>query len=133
MASAGDPRWDWLIAAATLLFVEPRRADRARSALRKALGGNRLEHPMGLLAFIRTAHYWTVLHPELSFEDDVRNLLKVNEELARLLLEDQEAATRGPAYAEHRGRRCVAQRSPSSRGDHTEVPAFSSASPPQGQ
>ena len=47
---------------------------------------------MGLLAFIRTAHYWTVLHPELSFEEDVRDLLKVNEELARLLLEDQEAA-----------------------------------------
>ena len=83
---------DWLIAAATLLFVEPRRADRARRALRKVLGGNRFEHLMGLLAFIRTAHYWTVLHPELSFEDDVRDLLKVNEELARLLLEDQEAA-----------------------------------------
>ena len=83
---------DWLIAACTLLFVEPRRADRARRALHKALGGNRFEHLMGLLAFIRTAHYWTVLHPELSFEDDVRDLLKVNEELARLLLEDQEAA-----------------------------------------
>jgi len=50
-------------------------------------------HLMGLLAFIRTAHYWTVLHPELSFEDDVRELLKVNEELARLLLE----AKRRPA------------------------------------
>ncbi len=83
---------DWLIAAATFLFLEPRRADRARRALRKALGGNRFEHLMGLLAFIRTAHYWTVLHPELSFEDDVRDLLKVNEELARLLLEDKEAA-----------------------------------------
>ena len=47
---------------------------------------------MGLLAFIRTAHYWTLLHPELSFEDDVRDLLKVNEELARLLLDDPEAA-----------------------------------------
>ena len=83
---------DWLIAAATLLFVQPGRAHRARRALHKALGGNRFEHLMGLLAFIRTAHYWTVLHPELSFEDDVRDLLKVNEELARLLLEDQEAA-----------------------------------------
>jgi two-component sensor histidine kinase len=83
---------DWLIAAATLVFVEPRRADRARRALRKALGGNRFEHLMGLLAFIRTAHYWTVLHPELSFEEDARELLKVNEELARLLLQDPEAA-----------------------------------------
>ena len=83
---------DWLIAAATLLFVQPGRAHRARRALHKALGGNRFEHLMGLLAFIRTAHYWTVLHPELSFEDDVRDLLKVNAELSRLLLEDQEAA-----------------------------------------
>jgi two-component sensor histidine kinase len=83
---------DWLIAAATLVFVEPRRAERARRALRSALGGNRFEHLMGLLAFIRTAHYWTVLHPELSFEEDALELLKVNEELARLLLEDPEAA-----------------------------------------
>jgi two-component sensor histidine kinase len=86
---------DWLIAAATLVFVEPRRADRARLALRKALGGNRFEHLMGLLAFVRTAHYWTVLHPELPFEDDVRDLLNVNEALARLLLEDPEAARCG--------------------------------------
>ncbi len=46
---------------------------------------------MGLLAFIRMAHYWTVLHPELRFEDDVQELLSVSEELARLLLEDPEA------------------------------------------
>jgi two-component sensor histidine kinase len=82
----------WLIAAATLVFVEPRRAERARRALRNALGGNRYEHLLGLLAFIRTAHYWTVLHPELAFEEDALELLKVNEELARLLLEDPEAA-----------------------------------------
>jgi two-component sensor histidine kinase len=83
---------DWLIAAATMVFLEPRRSDRARRALRSALGGNRFEHLMGLLAFIRTAHYWTVLHPELSFEEDVRELLRVNEELTRLLLDDPEAA-----------------------------------------
>ena len=56
---------DWLIAAATLVFVEPSRAKRARNGLRRALGGNRFEHLLGLLAFIRTAHYWTVLHPAL--------------------------------------------------------------------
>ncbi len=83
---------DWLIAAASLVYVEPGRSERARLVLRKALGGNRLEHLMGLLAFIRTAHYWTVLHPELGFEDDAQGLLSVSEELARLLLEDPEAA-----------------------------------------
>jgi two-component sensor histidine kinase len=83
---------DLLIAATALVFVEPARAERARRALGKTLGGNRFEHLMGLLAFIRTAHYWTVLHPEMSLEEDAQELLTANEELARLLLEDPEAA-----------------------------------------
>ena len=85
-------REDWLFAAATLAFVEPARSERARNALRRALGGNRFEHLLGLLTFIRTAHYWTVLHPELAFEEDARELLRVNEEFGRLLLQDPEAA-----------------------------------------
>jgi hypothetical protein len=67
---------DWLIAATTLVFVEPGRSERPRNALRRVLGGNRFEHLLGLLAFIRTAHYWTVLHPELSLEEDARELLR---------------------------------------------------------
>jgi len=47
---------------------------------------------MGLLTFIRAAHYWTKIHPDLGFEDDVRQMLDQQEELARLLLEDPEAA-----------------------------------------
>ena len=34
--------------------------------LYQVLGGKSLaEHLMGFLTFIRAAHYWTVLHPEL--------------------------------------------------------------------
>jgi two-component sensor histidine kinase len=47
---------------------------------------------MGLLAFIRTAHYWTVIHPDLVSENDISELLATNKELARLLLQDPEAA-----------------------------------------
>ena len=47
---------------------------------------------MGLLAFIRTAHHWTVLHPDIAMEEDVRELLTQNQELASLLLDDPEAA-----------------------------------------
>jgi two-component sensor histidine kinase len=83
---------DRLFCAATMVFVEPGRAKRALHALRHVLGGRRFEHLLGLLAFIRTAHYWTVLHPELLFEEDVRELLASSDELARLLLEDPEAA-----------------------------------------
>jgi two-component sensor histidine kinase len=83
---------DQIFCAAASVFVEPGRAERSRRALRQALGGRRHEHLMGLLAFIRTAHYWTVVHPDLVREDDVRSYLGVNEELAQLLLEDPEAA-----------------------------------------
>jgi signal transduction histidine kinase len=83
---------DCLFAAATVVFVEPLRSDRERTALRNALGGQRFEYLMGLLTFIRAAHYWTKIHPDLGFEDDVRRLLDQQEELARLLLEDPEAA-----------------------------------------
>ncbi len=83
---------DCLFSATALVFVEPRRAGRAQRALRHALGGRQFEHLLGLLAFIRTAHYWTVLHPELTMEEDVCELLGAHEELARLLLHDPEAA-----------------------------------------
>jgi len=90
--SSGTDLEDHLFSAATVIFVEPGRSERARRALRHALGGRRYEHLMGLLAFIRTAHYWTVVHSDLLPEEDVRVLLGLNEELARLLLEDPEAA-----------------------------------------
>ena len=83
---------DYLFAVATVAFVEPRRSDRERAALRNALGGQRFERLMVLLTFIRVAHYWTVVHPDLDLEDDVRPLLDQHEELTRLLLEDPEAA-----------------------------------------
>ena len=83
---------DCLFATATVVFVEPQRSDRERAALRNAVGGQQFERLMGLLTFIRAAHYWTVIHPDLGFEDDVRGMLDQHEELARLLRNDPEAA-----------------------------------------
>lgn len=45
---------------------------------------------MGLLTFIRSAHYWTLMHPELLIEDDLKELLRQHEELAQLLSEKAE-------------------------------------------
>jgi signal transduction histidine kinase len=83
---------DCLFAVATVVFVEPGRSDRERAALRNAVGGQRFERLMALLSFIRVAHYWTVVHPDLGFEDDVRQMLDQHEALTHLLLEDPEAA-----------------------------------------
>jgi two-component sensor histidine kinase len=82
---------DDLLTSATVLFLQPARASRAKRALRIALGGEKFELLIGFLTFIRSAHYWTLMHPELAFEDDVKKLLREHEELARLLLEDAEA------------------------------------------
>src|ERR1700693_54981 len=82
---------DDLFAAATMLFLQPARAARAKRALRIAIGGDKYEFLMGLLTFIRSAHYWTLMHPELVIEDDLEALLRQHEELAQLLSEDAEA------------------------------------------
>lgn len=82
---------DDLLASATLLFLYPARAGRVKQALRVAFGGEKFELLVGFLTFIRAAHYWTLMHPEIQFEDDVQTLLRDHQELARLLLDDPEA------------------------------------------
>jgi hypothetical protein len=78
---------DWIFAMSALIFVEPTKSERARQVLRQALGAKRLEYLLALLAFIRTAHYWTETHPELEIEHDVRELMALHKELASLLLQ----------------------------------------------
>jgi signal transduction histidine kinase len=60
-------------------------------ALRGALGKSKLEHLNLMLAFVRTAHFWTKLHPELTLEDDVIQLLAAHETLAECILKDPDA------------------------------------------
>jgi signal transduction histidine kinase len=82
---------DDIFACAAAMFVEPARSERARQALTRALGSRRLEFFSGCLAFIRTAHYWTMLHPEIEIEEDMAALLREQEELAKLVIADPEA------------------------------------------
>jgi hypothetical protein len=79
---------DWIFAAAIVIFVEPLQSERPQLVLRNALGGKHYEYFLALLAFIRTAHYWTVVHPGLEIEDDVVKLMSTHRELASLLLQD---------------------------------------------
>jgi two-component sensor histidine kinase len=80
-----------LLTAATALFLQPARAGRAKRALRIALGGEKFELLVGFMTFVRSAHYWTLMHPEIELEDDVKDLLREHQDLARLLLEDTDA------------------------------------------
>jgi hypothetical protein len=79
---------DQLFAVCTMIFVNPMKSDRALNVLRHALGGKRCEYVLALLAFIRTAHFWTVVHPGIEIEDDVKQLMNKHKKLAALLLQE---------------------------------------------
>ena len=81
---------DWIFAMCALMFVHPTTSGRALENLRHALGAKRLEYLLALLAFTRTAHYWTMVHPKLEIENDAKELIALNEELASLLLKGSE-------------------------------------------
>jgi signal transduction histidine kinase len=86
--SAGEQA---LFACATHVFLETSNASQAHIALRNTLGTSNLEQLNLFLAFVRTAHYWTKLHPELAFEDDIDHLLATHETLADCIRRDPEA------------------------------------------
>jgi signal transduction histidine kinase len=89
--AAGSQLEDEIFACAAVMFIEPVRSDGARRALIRTLGQREYEFFSGCLAFIRTAHYWTMLHPEIESEEDMLVLMRGHEELAQLLMDDSEA------------------------------------------
>jgi PAS domain S-box-containing protein len=70
------------------VFLRTSDASRALHALKCAFDGKTLEYTKLLLAFIRTAHYWTEIHPELDLEDDINQLLATHEAIAACVLAD---------------------------------------------
>jgi hypothetical protein len=89
-----DSEMEWAIfGCATLLFLRTPAEAASMNALRRALGPTRMENLLLFLTFIRTAHFWTELHPELTFEDDLHDLLTTHEDLGRCLLDDPASAS----------------------------------------
>jgi PAS domain S-box-containing protein len=60
-------------------------------ALTRLVGPTRIQYLLLFLAFVRAAHYWTETHPEVSFEEDIDQLLATHEALADCILNDPEA------------------------------------------
>lgn len=82
-----------IFACAGHVFLQTPDALACRDALNCALGRLRLAQLIVFLAFVRTAHYWTQVHSELTLEDDVKQLLATHEALAHCILHDPEAAS----------------------------------------
>jgi signal transduction histidine kinase len=75
---------------ASHVFLQTPDASGCLDALRHALDESRFQYLMLFLAFVRTAHYWTKVHPELTLEDDIRRFLAAHEALAECVLADPE-------------------------------------------
>ncbi|WP_144630810.1 PAS domain-containing protein [Bordetella genomosp. 13] len=85
----------WLFDALTVAFLLPARAARARQAVRNSVGPQAFELIVAFLAFVRTAHYWTEMHPELDYEPDIIAYMARHPDLAALLVSSSEAAAAG--------------------------------------
>ena len=75
-----------IFACAAHVFLRTPDASRALHALKCVFDGETLEYTKLLLVFIRTAHYWTEIHPELVLEDDINQLLATHEAIAACVL-----------------------------------------------
>lgn len=80
-----------LFAVSTAIFLNPAKARPYLHVLRRVLGGERYEYLLAYIGFIRMAHYWTQVHPELSEEEDVHELMQLLERLAWGLAWDTQA------------------------------------------
>jgi signal transduction histidine kinase/CheY-like chemotaxis protein len=85
-----------------VVFLNPGQSPRACAAVTAAAGSQAAERLLGLLAFVRTAHYWTEVHPGLELEPDATAFLDQHPDLARLLTDPADAVAASPRAAYQR-------------------------------
>jgi PAS domain S-box-containing protein len=90
MPDAGSQMEEAIFALAGHVFMQTPDATACLDALERLLGPERLQYFLLFLAFVRAAHYWTRVHPELALEDDIKQLLATHEALAEHILNDSE-------------------------------------------
>jgi PAS domain S-box-containing protein len=91
MPASATQMEDAIFVLAGHVFLQTPDAPGCLDALERLLGEVRLQYLLLFLSFIRAAHYWTKVHPEIAFEDDIKQLLATHEALADCILNDPEA------------------------------------------
>jgi PAS domain S-box-containing protein len=86
---------DAVFALASHVFLRTDSASVCLEALERLLGAVRFQYLILLLTFVRAAHYWTKVHPELELEEDIKELLATHEALATCIVSDPEASFDG--------------------------------------
>ena len=91
MPGPDSPIEDAIFALAGHVFLQTPDAPACLEELSRLFGPVRLQYLLLFLAFVRAAHYWTRVHPELTLEDDINHLLATHEALAECILNDPES------------------------------------------
>ncbi len=93
MPTADTPMEDGLFSLASHIFLQTADAPECLDELERLFGTVRFQYLLLFLAFVRAAHYWTKVHPEIQFEADIKQLLATHEALAACIIDDSEAST----------------------------------------
>jgi PAS domain-containing protein len=93
LPNADSQMEDAIFATAGHVFLQTPDALPCLEVLERLLGRVRLQYLLMFLTFVRAAHYWTRVHPEIAFEDDIKQLLATHESLADCILNDPEGKT----------------------------------------
>jgi PAS domain S-box-containing protein len=93
MPAAETQMEDAIFSLAGHVFLQTADAPECLDALERLLGTVRIQCLLLFLAFVRAAHYWTRVHPEIQLEDDIKQLLATHEAIASCILDDPEAST----------------------------------------
>jgi PAS domain S-box-containing protein len=89
--TADTPGEDAIFAFSSHVFLQTADAPSCLDALERLLGAVRLQYLLLFLSFVRASHYWTKVHPEIQFEDDIKRLLATHEVLASCIIDDPES------------------------------------------
>jgi PAS domain S-box-containing protein len=84
---------DGIFSLASHVFLQTSDAPECLDALERLLGAVRFQYLLLFLSFVRAAHYWTRVHPEIEFEDDIKQLLATHEAFASCITDNSEAST----------------------------------------
>jgi hypothetical protein len=84
-----------IFALVTRIFLKPSETPACMPALRRLFGPERVEFLLLYVGFIRFAHYWTRVHPELREEEDLAPLIAQLDTLAWRLVSESEGAWTG--------------------------------------
>jgi signal transduction histidine kinase len=93
LPDAGSDLEEAFFAIVSHVFLQTSEAPVCLDALKALLDELRLQYLLLFLLFIRGAHYWTEVHPELVFEEDINQLMATHKGLAECILDDPEALT----------------------------------------